>query len=180
MMADCGSLLAFRLSDGTRVASRYVGLQGVLAGDPATGAIFGDVACDLLGENDDDDYIIRAWSCSADERGFHIASTGDVAAAGVTTRNGNRPLTIVPAAPGKHVSYLVVRGDRENTSELSVLSLPGLARIHTHMLDGVDVSGLDVSGLAADPWGMALAVSDDVSKTVHILSWPLPGMPPLG
>ena len=176
MMADCGSLVAFRLSDGTRAARHYVGLGGVLAADPATGTLFGEVAHDLLGDNvDDDDYVIRAWSCSADERGFHVASIGDVAAAGVRHRNrANRPLTVVPAAPGKLVSYLVVRGDRKNTSELSVISLPGFALIHTHVLDGIDVSGL-----AADPWGSALAVSANASKAVHILSWPLPGMPPL-
>ena len=34
-------------------------------------------------------------------------------------------------------------------------------------------------GLAADPSGTALAVCDGgASKTIHVLPWPLPGMPP--
>jgi hypothetical protein len=39
--------------------------------------------------------------------------------------------------------------------------------------------GMQVMGLAADPSGTALAVCDGVSKAVHVLPWPLPGMPAL-
>jgi len=55
-----------------------------------------------------------------------------------------------------------------------VLSLPGLALVHTHRLEG-----FAVVGLAADPWGTALAVCDDASNSTHVLAWPLPGMPQL-
>jgi len=58
--------------------------------------------------------------------------------------------------------------------ELRVLSLPGLALVHTHRLEG-----MQVCGLAADPWGAALAVCDDASESTHVLAWPLPGMPQL-
>jgi len=34
-------------------------------------------------------------------------------------------------------------------------------------------------GLAADPWGAALAVCDGASQSTHVLAWPLPGMPQL-
>jgi hypothetical protein len=36
-----------------------------------------------------------------------------------------------------------------------------------------------VTGLAADPSGIALAVRDAASEAIHVLPWPLPGMPPL-
>ena len=78
----------------------------------------------------------------------------------------------MPPARGKSVSHLVV--GTADSPELLVLSLPGLALVHTHRLDGVRMMGL-----AADPWGGALAVCDDASKTLHVLAWPLPGMPPL-
>jgi len=58
--------------------------------------------------------------------------------------------------------------------ELRVLSLPGLALVHTHRLEG-----MKVWGLAADPCGMALAVCDLASQSTHVLAWPLPGMPQL-
>jgi len=45
------------------------------------------------------------------------------------------------------------------TSELRVLSLPGLALVHTHRLEG-----MQVCGLAADPCGTALAVCDLASQ----------------
>ena len=87
-------------------------------------------------------------------------------------KSESRPLTVIPPAPCKAVSYLVV-GTGES-SELLVLSLPSLALVHTHRLEG-----MKVLGLAADPWGGALAVCDAASQFLHVLTWPLPGMPPL-
>jgi len=58
--------------------------------------------------------------------------------------------------------------------ELRVLSLPGLALVHTHRLEG-----MKVRCLAADPCGTALAVCDYASESTHVLAWPLPGMPDL-
>ena len=83
-----------------------------------------------------------------------------------------RPLAVIPPAPGKRTAHLIVGTVYE--PELRVLSLPGLALVHTHMLEGVEVWGL-----AADPWGTALAVCDWASKSTHVLAWPLPGMPQL-
>lgn len=54
------------------------------------------------------------------------------------------------------------------------MSLPGLALVHEHTLDG-----MRVTGLAADPWGGALVVCDAASTSLHVLAWPLAGMPPL-
>jgi len=55
-----------------------------------------------------------------------------------------RPLAVMPPAPGKRASHLIV--GLWKTSELRVLSLPGLALVHTHRLEGIEVIGL-----AADP-----------------------------
>ena len=78
----------------------------------------------------------------------------------------------MPPAPGKAVSYLVVGTGK--SSELLVLSLPGLSLVHTHRLEG-----MELAGLATDPSGGALAVFDRESGALHVLAWPLPGMPPL-
>ena len=154
-------LFAHRLSDGSRVGSLSVpGLGRFLAADPATGSVFGSFA--------DNGYVVHAWSCAAYEAGVRIASDGPVAAAG--TIHDTRPLAVVPPAPGKRVSHLVVGVAFSST--LLVLSLPGLSLVHTHSLEG-----MQVMGLAADPWGGALAVCDAASETLHVLAWPLPGMP---
>ena len=83
-----------------------------------------------------------------------------------------RPLAVVPPVPGKKVSHLVVVGSVPK--ELLVLSLPDLVLMHTHILEG-----MEVKGLAADPWGGALVVCDAVFQSVHVMAWPLPGMLPL-
>ena len=59
-------------------------------------------------------------------------------------------------------------------SPLRILSLPDLNLVHT-----ADLPGKQVVGLAGDPSGTALAVSDTASQSVHVLRWPLDGMPPL-
>ena len=48
-----------------------------------------------------------------------------------------------------------------------MLSLPGHTLVHTHKLEG-----MGVMGLAADPWGGALAVSDSATEAIHVLAWP--------
>ena len=75
----------------------------------------------------------------------------------------------MPPAPGKNTTHLVIGSS--DAPELLVLSLPGLALVHTHSLEE-----MQITGLAADPWGGALAVCDAVSNAVHIVAWPLPGM----
>ena len=158
------SVFALRLSDGIRVGSLAVpNLWMFLAADDATGAVYGNVASST-------GYDVHAWNFSADGASIRTMSNGPVTAAG--TRSESRPLTVIPPAPCKAVSYLVV-GTGES-SELLVLSLPSLALTHTHTLEG-----MDLTGLAADPSGGALAVFDRESGALHVLAWPLPGMPPL-
>ena len=102
--------------------------------------------------------------------GSALVSEGVVEAAGNT--DDGRPLAVVPAAPGQRTSYLVVGTYRDPT--LLVLSLPDRRLVHTHTLEG-----MEMKGLATDPSGTALAVCDHTSKAIHVLPWPLPGMPPL-
>jgi hypothetical protein len=97
-------------------------------------------------------------------------SEGVVEAAGDTSYW--RPLAVVPPDPGQRTSYLVVC--TLNSHTLLVLSLPDRHLVHTHTLEGIEVMGL-----AADPSGTALTLCDGVSEAVHVLPWPLPGMPPL-
>ena len=159
----CG-LSAHRISDGVRVGSLAAPrLDFFMVADDSAGAVYGTVACTR-------GYDVHAWSVTADGAGIRITSNAPVTAAGTGTYS--RPLAVVPPAPGKRVSHLVVGTGK--SSELLVLSLPGLALVHTHSLEG-----MEVGGLAADPWGGALAVCDDKSKSCHVLAWPLPGMPPL-
>jgi len=158
------SLFAHRLSDGSRVGSLEVpGLWLYLAADSAAGIVYGTTY-------DHIEVTVHAWSCVADGAGVRISRGMSVGAAG--SSKYSRTLAIVPPAPGKRVSHLVV-GSR-NSSELVILSLPGLAFVHSHNLEG-----MQVTGLAADPWGAALAACDRVSGAIHVLGWPLPGMPPL-
>ena len=101
--------------------------------------------------------------------GAELVAEGIVEAAGATVNY--RPLAVVPPAPGQRTSYLVV-GTQDFPTQ-RVLSLPDRRLVHTHKLEG-----MMVVGLAADPSGTALAVCDNASNAIHVLPWPLPGMPP--
>jgi hypothetical protein len=120
-----------------------------------------------------------------------LIADGTVEAAG--GGRSYRPLAIVPAAlqrrrtsrPGAvevggggcAATYLVVGDCYKET--LLVLSLPDRRLVHTHTLTGMG----HIKALAADATGTALVVCDGsphfgcVTGTVHVLPWPLPGMP---
>lgn len=158
---SCGSnLFTHRLSDGVRVGSlESPGLDMFMAGDPATGTIFGG-SRGIAREK----CTVHAWRWAADGSG--LRAEGSIAAAG--TNYSSRPLAVMPPAPGKLASHLIV--GVQDSPELRVLSLPGLELVHTHHLEG-----MKVHGLAADPWGGALAICDYVrfGKAIRVLSWPL-------
>ena len=159
---DARSLLVHRLTDGLRLHSIAAPRIGsYMATDPVTEAMYSGGFCDGI-------CSVLSWRWAADGSGLQC--DGPVAAAG--TAVVSRPLAVMPPAPGKLTSYLIV-GVRD-AHQLRVLSLPGLALVHEHTL-----KGMHVVGLAADPWGGALAVCDAASRTAHVLAWPLPGMPPL-
>jgi len=155
-----GALVAHRLSDGARVARLEVPLLcSHLASDPATGAIYGNVR-----QLHVDIYNVVCFSCTLE---FGLRRVGDVPAAGDKSWPG--PLCVAPPSSGKTVSHLIVTTSEAST--LLVLSLPDLVLVHTHALGEIKVCAL-----SSDPWGAALAVSDSETNTIHVLSWPLPGM----
>lgn len=161
---------AFRLSDGEKVGSLEApGLTMFLAADPVSGAVF-------VGGCEPSSAIFTvvasAWlgGGATGGRGGHFSPLSFVPAARLA--GGYRPIAVVPPGPGKAASHLVVGTTGE--PELLVLALPSLALVHEHRLEGVRVYGL-----AADPCGAALVVCDGAASAVHVLAWPLPGMPPL-
>jgi hypothetical protein len=149
-------LHAHRLSDGAGIASiaTNILLPMFVAADPATATVYaggyGKVSA-------------FRWNGAA------LVFDRIVETAGV----GYRPLAVVPPgpapAPGQRTSYLVVGTYRFPT--LHVFSLPDHHLVHTHELEE-----MEVAGLAADPFGTALAVCNAASKAIHVLPWPLPGM----
>ena len=159
------TLFIHRLVDGARtggvqaILSQPASLGWFLAANPATGAVFGTYKTAA-------GHVVHAWSCAADNS--LLTDEGSVAAAGQAVFG--RPLAVVPPAPGKTMSHLVVA--TVFSSELLILALPDLTLVHTHSLEGVAAWGL-----AADPWGGALAVCDAESEAIRVLAWPLPGMP---
>ena len=84
------------------------------------------------------------------------------------------------AAGGAQATFLVAA--TQGSRDMRVLALPPPASagsapsaarpVLVHRLD----SAVRVSGLAADPTGAALAVSDARSGRIIVLPWPLPGM----
>lgn len=155
------TLFSLRLSDGERVGSLKVpSLHWGLVADPASKTVFGVVLPPGAGKY----AVVRfSWTLASGLR-----AEGVVAAAW----EGGIPLLAVvpPAAGNRGVSHLVIGC----TSDLLVLSLPSLVLVHTHRLEG-----MTVDALAADPWGNSLAVVDSSANAIHVLTWPLPGMPAL-
>ena len=174
-------LVARRLSDGAIVG--HLSVPGIrtpsgrmtLAADPLTGTVYGTVLDNSTIRGDC--IAVSSWSCSADGESVRMTQGRLATLAGRTI--GPRPLAVVPPAPGKRVSYLVVGSSfyselGSHQPELRVLSLPGLALVHCHELEDIDVASL-----AADPCGRALVAHDRDSQISYVLPWPLPGMPPL-
>jgi hypothetical protein len=156
---DHSKLHVHRLSDGVRVASMKAAWPTFVAADPAFGTVYASTGA--------------SPSCAVSAfrwDGAALVSEGVVEAGG--TADNDRPLAVMPPTSGRHTSYLVVGTGNEPT--LRVLSLPDCRLVHTHTLEG-----MQVTGLAADPSGTALAVCDSSSAAIHVLPWPLPGMPPL-
>ena len=90
---------------------------------------------------------------------------------------GRKALTIMPPAVGKRESYLIIgwRGK----PDLLVLSLPDHKVVHRYILTQEECPDCKLAGLAADRAGTSLEICNESSSAVHVLAWPLPGMPPL-
>ena len=163
------SLVAHRLTDGSRVGSVALDASArTLAADATTGVVYGLTGGSTRGAA----AVIRSWSCTSTEAGILIMRDGPSVAVG-----DGRLIAIVPPAPGKRVSHLVVCTTIR--AELLVFSLPNLVLVHTHtvMLSRYTKMSSIVTALAADPWGGALAMYNILDRALHVLPWPLTGMP---
>lgn len=167
LVSSIDHIFAHRLSDGVCVGKLKVVAQNSwnLAADSSTGTLFGTI------EDVHYNVTVLAWTCADDGTGGGVRLTSAGSVAGVGRLKYDRPLAVVPPAPGQRTSHLVI--GCQKSSELLVLKLPSRSLVHTH-----HVAGMSIVGLAADPGGGAIAVCDEASRALHILPWPLPGMLP--
>ena len=160
-------LEAHAMLDGSLVfASASEAMLHWLAFDDASGSLF---SSSMEGSS----HCVSAWSwkpgCGPGGSGA-LLSLGPVLAAGRMPMP--RACAVMPAAPGKETSHLIVIA--YTTPLIRVLELPGLTLVHEHVLEDAQLIGL-----AADPWGAALAVCDGTTNSIVVMAWPLPGMLPL-
>jgi hypothetical protein len=142
-----------RLSDGVRVATSPVDISVVFTvADPVGAVVFASSKS----------IIAQRWD------GVSLVADGVVAIPDSRT-GANLPLAVVPSSLNYPTCLVVGTVD---DSEVFIFALPDRRLVHRHTLRGIMVSGL-----AADPTGTALAVCDSAAKGVHVLAWPLPGMP---
>jgi len=148
-------LLTMSLLDGA-VVGRATASAGTHIGNVAA-----DCGCGLVfaSTHAASNWYVHKWSWNSESGSLRYL--GLVVAAG--REKHARPLAVMPPTPGKRCSYLIV--GTVHKPELRVLSLPGLALVHMHKLEG-----MGAWGLAADPWGTAIAVSD--YGLVPRTSWP--------
>jgi hypothetical protein len=152
------------LSSGMRVGSVDASKPSFLAINSANKILYASV---YDRSNTRNQIVAFAWDDVAATLG---AKATPVVAAEFAT--SGRPLAVIPPSVNVNTSasYLVVVTYGEST--LRVIALPDHRLVHTHRCDG-----MRIMGLAADPSGNAVAIYDAASDTVHVLSWPLPGMP---
>lgn len=149
-------ILAYKVLSGELVCSvRMVG-PVYLAADDLSSRVYMSGTSSLIEE-------LRF----ADARLTH---TRPVEAAGPSGKY--RPLAVMPPAPGRASAHLVA--GENDSPRLVVVRLPDLTKVHTH-----DLGEMSVVGLAGDPSGRALVVCEGRRRDVHVLPWPLPGMPEL-
>ena len=172
MMVACNdSLYALRLSDGGlqgRLPTPGLGCSLASHATSSAVTLFGTVKSTTAFPLHR--YTVHAWTCATDGVSLRISQTGPLAA--IKPSYAKLFLAVMPPAANKTTSHLLIA----TAAELRVyrLTLPDVALVHTHILEG-----MEVAGIAADPWGEALAVCDCDSESIHVLAWPLSGMPPL-
>jgi len=106
------------------------------------------------------------------DEGTGLAYAGIVESAG--TADGFRPVAVMPPAPEKITSYLII--GKVGTPCLRVLALPGHESCFEHTIEGRP----RVVGIAADPWGTALVVcccgGSTKTDEVLVIPWPFEGL----
>lgn len=179
-----------RLADGARIATAVASSPSDIAADPRTGTVF------VASDGSDGD-VVTAWQWT----GKALLPRGPVEAAGIEP--SRRLVTVMPPAPGKTASHLVV--GTSSQCDVRVLSLPSLELVGATFLafppppslepppdparrrslrggGGADTQDgpKDVWGLVACPSGTAVMVCrPGASSALSILPWPLPGLPSL-
>ena len=162
-----------RLVDGTAVYSCNASDSSFAAADDASGTFYtSDGSRGVLAWTQETGLGARAW---ISQRVEEIGATPNLFA-----------LAVVPPASGRRKAHLVVA--QHGSSHMSVLELPSRRLVST-----VAPSWLHrIAGIAADPHGAALVVtvlgkypadpeggSDQLKPLVHVLPWPLDGLPEL-
>jgi hypothetical protein len=151
-------VFVFKLVDGTLMSCIHVPGCMRLAADAATATMY--ISSRLF-----EYYDVEAYEWDA-ERGTLEFMTQ------FSSLNVLSHVIVVPAPRGSSScrrSYLVVTLD---ASALRVFALPERQLVYVY-----NCPTMVINGLAVDPCGTALAVYDDISKSIQILPWPLPGMP---
>jgi hypothetical protein len=157
-----GELQVRKLSNGDRVQTLDVSTHGsptFLAADHATSTVFAS-----------QDLTEGVWSYKWD-----VASQKLLPLRAIETTAGIHAIcsiAVVPRAPGSDTAYLLACAC--DGTIVSIFALPSCTKIHQYYFEG-----MKVRGLAAEPHGSALAVCDDRGQCVHVVAWPLPGMPVL-
>jgi hypothetical protein len=164
VVAGChgeSTLRVYRISDGALLATstKLPGRPVNATADPSSGIVYVS-----LGQ------VVHAYSWD----GTALQAHGMLAES-APGRN-YRALAVFPPSAGRGISYLVIGtwGD----PDVIVLKLPhGRLVAKCGLSDrGRTVRKFNVKGLAADALGRNLVVCDD-GGTVHVLPWPLEGMP---
>ena len=148
----------FKRFDGTFLSRIHVPECMGLAADAATATMY-------ISSRPYDYYDVEAYEWDAEHGTLEFMTH-------FSSLNALSHVIVVPAPRGSSScsrSYLVVTLDAR---ALRVYALPERQLVYVF-----NCPTMVIHGLAADPCGTALAIYDDISKSIQILPWPLPGMP---
>jgi hypothetical protein len=150
------------LADGTRLTSfDLAGEPSHMALDALRNTIYVSVGSGI-------GVLTYTWDVSSNTLRNNAESS---VVPGDTASTPLRPLAILhPAGSSESsASYLIVAECA--TPNVLVLEIPSHQLVHQHSF-----TGMSIRGIAAEPSGEALALCDDESGQVHLVTWPLPGM----
>jgi hypothetical protein len=154
-----GILTVFSLGDGAVLAESTDKEVGFLAYDARSEQLF-------VSSHDGPSVSVWCWNGNSLTKLTTLTGipgmVGDV-----------KPLAVMPPVVGRSTAFLLI--GMLDSSTVHVLSLPSCTLVHSHVFPG-----MEIEGLAADPTGTALAIcdrSETHSSAVHVVGWPLEGMP---
>lgn len=179
-------ICAFRISDGKQLAMATAPTYVTyVAADPLEGVVYAStgIGCDPF-------IFVRSsqvpvpWALRSPRPQFllqvyrwdyeSLVQQAPLEAAGSV--KSRRPMAVVPPAPGRRLSHLVV--GIEGRTGVRVVALPAHTLVcEVAVLRAPDGRPILVQGLAAGTLGSSLVVCS--KDEAHVLPWPLPGMPEL-